>query len=212
MADDQLRIAQNKLNRRSTNPSRKRILNVEARMLNSTEGLRMARELEAERERDEEDKRQRKRARLELSEQRARKRLELDTDAQFFGRIDSKKKDDLLDICAALGPTVTGTRDVLKTAIHTHFDNHPELRSDPRFIGLFNPARRPRQAVPLDDLTNQPGPGSPSSPQPPFAPPPGTLHNPPPSFSPPTPFFTGPQPIAPHSHPYYYPYYYPSYN
>ncbi|KAH9009061.1 hypothetical protein EDB84DRAFT_1251323, partial [Lactarius hengduanensis] len=65
----------------------------------------------------------------------------------FTGSLNrSKRKGELEDIAVALALPETGKKDDIFERISRHFEQHPELKRDARFEGLFNlqPTKRPR--------------------------------------------------------------------
>lgn len=52
-----------------------------------------------------------------------------------------KRKDDLKDVAAALALDQTGTIADLLKRCQMHLNNHPELKTNPRFAGLFKTRR-----------------------------------------------------------------------
>ena len=71
------------------------------------------------------------------------RRLQMGAGYEFSGPLGSKKRGELKDIVKALGLSTTGTKAVLHEAIQQHFDARPDLKSDRRFVGLFNSRHRP---------------------------------------------------------------------
>ncbi|KAK7057081.1 hypothetical protein R3P38DRAFT_2426550, partial [Favolaschia claudopus] len=85
------------LNERDARPSKKRKLNVEARVLTSAEGKRLAAEKEAERTskaKKKAESAQRRKEKENLRKESWRNR-ERDPDASFTGVLSAKNKDDL---------------------------------------------------------------------------------------------------------------------
>lgn len=55
-----------------------------------------------------------------------------------------KRKDDLIILAGALGLKTVGTVSKLATLIKSHLSDHPDIRLDPRFAGLFLQNKRRR--------------------------------------------------------------------
>ena len=64
----------------------------------------------------------------------------------FIGRLSSYKKGDLRALAVALVLSDKGTNAELVSRIKDHLDQHPELRSNQRFSGMF-----PKQIQPTQD-------------------------------------------------------------
>ena len=73
-------------------------------------------------------------------------------DRIFTGSISSYKKKDIQGLVLALGLADTGTVEELKTQIAVKFDEHPELKENNRFVGLFTRSRSARR--PAESQTN----------------------------------------------------------
>ena len=158
---------------------------VEARVLTSEEGrleLQQLREEARLKEQQHVEEMARK-----TTEDDARRKRRADGSRIFTGGLNkTRRKEELEDIAAALALPDSGKKDELLDRISNHFEEHPDLKSNPRFEGLFNP--RPRKRVRLTD-TPAPVPG------------PSTIHEPalPPStFAPPStfPLTFGPGPAS----------------
>jgi hypothetical protein len=136
-----------KLNHRTGQASKRRKLNVEARVLTSVEGRQLAEEKDAERTAKEQKKKDAEQRRKEKEVERIQHRLNRPPDAPFTGSLGSKNRPDLQEIAGALGLPETGTKEALTQSIKAHFDSNLSLRDLPRFSGLFNRAtrRRPRE-------------------------------------------------------------------
>lgn len=147
MSDFELLNLKRQLNHRTGRASKRRKLNVEARVLTSAEGRQLAEEKEVERMAKEQKKNDAEQRRKEKEAERLQHRLNRPPDAPFTGSLSSKNRPDLQEIAGALGLPETGTKEVLTQSIKGHFDANPSLRDSPRFSGLFNRAsrRRPRE-------------------------------------------------------------------
>ena len=132
------------LNAKTNKSTKQHKLNVNARWLNSDEGLRIAQEQETTRAAEEERRR-------EVREQHTAKQVEWDEQCQqrdpntpFACALVTKTKADLQDIAQVLGLAIDSQRKDLLVQINAHFDTHPHLHEDPRFKGIFNRlCRRP---------------------------------------------------------------------
>jgi hypothetical protein len=135
------------LNSKENKSSKRRKFNIEARWLNSDEGLRLAEEQEAARVAEEQKKCEAQELRaLKEAERKEQRRLR-DPNVPFTGLLSSKSKADLQDIVHALGISMDGQKKDLLGRINTHFDANTALRNHPRYEGLFNRSRR-RPAAP----------------------------------------------------------------
>jgi hypothetical protein len=142
MMESELAIQKRKLNERDRRSSKKRKLNVEARVLTSAEGRRLAAEKDAERAKKAQDKRDGVQRRQEKENSRQENRRNWDPSTAFTGLLSAKSKDDLLNIAWTLKLAEDGTKVKLLDRITAYFDNHPAERDSDRYRGLF--ARAPR--------------------------------------------------------------------
>ncbi|KAJ3767563.1 hypothetical protein FB446DRAFT_321564 [Lentinula raphanica] len=71
-------------------------------------------------------------------------------EAQFSGNMKTMNKSTLVEIARALQVPNAAfmTLNVLRPHLNAHFDAHPELKRDPRFIGLFERTRK-RKSAPM---------------------------------------------------------------
>ena len=147
MVKVELQNEKRKSNERDGRASKRRKLNVEARVLTSAEGRRFAEEKEAEQAAKAQKKRDAAIRRKEKEVERDRQHRARGPDAPFTGSLTSKNKPDLKEIAAALDITEDGTKDALIQHINAFFDSNPSLRESPRFSGLFHRAsrRHPRE-------------------------------------------------------------------
>ena len=119
--------------------------NVEARVLTSEEG-RLELEQLREQVRLKEQQQAEDTARKAAGDQDRRKRR-ADITVVFAGPLNkSRRKNELEDIAAALALPESGKKDKLLQRICNHFDEYPDLRTNPRFEGLFHPRKRARTA------------------------------------------------------------------
>lgn len=82
------------------------------------------------------------------TEDRAWLQRRVDGSRVFTGPLNkSRRKQDLKDIANALALLDVGKKDHLLDRISKHFNEHPDLKTSPRFEGLFNP--RPRKRIRL---------------------------------------------------------------
>jgi hypothetical protein len=168
------------LNAKANKPQKRRKLNVDARWLNSDEGLRLAEEQEALRAAEERKKREAREQREAKEAEREVQRRQRDPNAPFTGTLFSKTKADLQDIAQVLGLTMDGQKKDILARISTHFDANPILRDDSRFEGIFNRTRRRPAMQTEGETSNTTGPtpalpafgAGPSSSAPPAPPPP----------------------------------------
>ena len=72
--------------------------------------------------------------------------------AVFEGSLNSKSKAHLKDIGFALGLDIDAAALVLKSRINDHFDEHPSLKQDPHYIGLFSQKWKCMQAQDENNL------------------------------------------------------------
>ncbi|KAH9018289.1 hypothetical protein EDB85DRAFT_1873868, partial [Lactarius pseudohatsudake] len=62
-----------------------------------------------------------------------------DNSCTFAGPLNKlQQKEELKDIAAALALPESGKKDDILEQISSHFEKHPELKSDPHFESLFN--------------------------------------------------------------------------
>lgn len=136
MAFDQVRSYKRRFNAKSTT-SKRRKLNTDARWLNSDKALA---EAEAQREVELADEARRQEARdkkMEEEHERQREREQRDPNEPFKGALGGRNKAELQDVAFVLGLSVDGKNSDIKARIEAHFDEHENLRSDPRYIALF---------------------------------------------------------------------------
>jgi hypothetical protein len=169
--------AQTKEKRRGTQAKR---IQVESRVLTSEEGR-----LELQHLREEihlKEQRQAETTARKATEDDARRKRRADSERVFTGPLNkTRRKEELEDIAAALALPDSGKKDEILERISRHFEEHPDLKTTPRFEGLFG--MRPRKRARLADAPVA-GPSTFREPTlPPMFPPPG-----PPS----TPFTFGP--------------------
>jgi len=153
MVELELQNEKRKNNQRDGRPSKRRKLNVEARVLTSAEGKQLAAEKDAERAAKEQKKKDASMRRKQKENDREQQRRHRAPDAPFMGSLSSKSKPDLQEIAGALSLAEEGTKEVLIRRINTFFDSHPRLRDSERYIGLFNRAHRRRIQVDTNDAT-----------------------------------------------------------
>lgn len=172
IAGTEIQDLKRRLNVKENRPQKRRKLNVDARWLNSDEGLRLAEEQEALRIAEEQKKREAREQREAKEAEREEQRRQRDPNAPFTGALTSKTKADLQDIAQILGLTIDGQKKEVLARINSHFDANPVLREDSRFEGIFNRTRRrpAMQTEPEDGTSNSAGPSH----LPPSLPPPRT--------------------------------------
>ena len=153
---------QSKEKRKGTHAKRTQ---VEARVLTSEEGRLELQQLREEARQKEQ--RQNEDAARKASEDDARRKRRADISRVFSGSLNkSRKKEDLEDIAVALALPEGGKKDELLERITNHFDEHPDLKTTPRFEGLFNP--HPRKRARVTDIPSE----GPSTVHEPIVPPP----------------------------------------
>ena len=153
IAGTQIQELKQQLNTKENRPQKRRKLNVDARWLNSDEGLRLAEEQEALRVAGDQKKREAREQRTAKEVEREEQRLQRDPTAPFAGALTSKTKADLQDIAQVLGLATDGQKKDILARINTRFDANPVLRDDLRFEGMFNQTRK-RPAMQTEDPTS----------------------------------------------------------
>ena len=132
----------------SKNSTKKRKVQVNAQYISSAEATRIL----DEQKREEAEKQQREaevQATKKARDDQRKQQREAGT-LTFVGSLNSKTKDDLLDITFALQLTSSDsnaaeTRAALISMINGHLDKNPHLASDPAFAGLFLSRTRGRK-------------------------------------------------------------------
>ncbi|KAJ6469102.1 hypothetical protein DFH09DRAFT_989117, partial [Mycena vulgaris] len=142
MLANELAGQKRKANERNGRASKRRKLNVEARVLTSAEGKRLAAEKDAERDAKEAKKTANANRRKEQENEREQGRRNRDPHEPFTGLLSAKNKGDLLDIAWDLGLPEEGTKAVLLDRITAHFRLQSDKRDSPKYAGLFARARR----------------------------------------------------------------------
>lgn len=142
MVELELQNEKRKSNERDNRASKRRKLNVEARVLTSVEGRRLAAEKDAERIAKAQKKKETERRRKEKEIARNQQREARPADEPFVGSLGSKNKADLQEIAGALNLSEDGTKDTLIQRINSFFDSNPLQRDSARFSGLFRRALR----------------------------------------------------------------------
>ncbi|THU98480.1 hypothetical protein K435DRAFT_611468, partial [Dendrothele bispora CBS 962.96] len=94
---------------------------------------------EAERQREKRKKEaEREKGRKEKETNDAVRRLtQTQTSAAFSGNIKSKNKTECGDIANALGIVTNGVLSSMRDQILQHFEVNPDLKTNPRYVGLF---------------------------------------------------------------------------
>jgi hypothetical protein len=141
IAGTEIQSLQRRLNAKENRPSKRRKLNVDARWLNSDEGLRLAEEYEAVRVADEEKKHSARELRAAKEAEREEQRWQRDPNTPFTGTLNSKSKADLQDVAHALGLSMDGQKKDLLERIKAYFDANTTLRDHPCYEGLFHRVR-----------------------------------------------------------------------
>lgn len=143
MVELELQNTKQKSNQQDGRASKRRKLNVEARVLTSAEGKKLA--AEKEHVAKVQKKKEAERFRKEKEVARDQRRRARPPDDPFIGSLSSKNKADLQEIAGALSLPKYGTKDALILRINAFFDSNPVQRSSLQFSGLFN-RRAPRQS------------------------------------------------------------------
>jgi hypothetical protein len=138
----ELQNEKQKSNERDNRASKRRKLNVEARVLTSAEGKRLAAEKDTERASKVQKKKEAESRWKEKEVERDQQRRARHPDEPFMGSLTSKTKPDLQEIVGALNLPEDSTKEVLILRINTFFDSNPLMHNGPRFSGLFNRTRQ----------------------------------------------------------------------
>jgi hypothetical protein len=165
MAQSEIQDLKRRANARDSRSRKRPKLNVDARCLTSEEGLRLSQEQEALKAAQEQKKREAQEQRAAKEAERQRQRMERDADEPFVGALTAKSKPDLQDVAQALGISIEGSKKVLLEHIGNHFGANPDLRSSPRYEGLFNRSRR-RPTARNDENASDVGSGASGVPNP----------------------------------------------
>ena len=150
LAHTEIQALKRQLNAKKDKSTKRRKLNVEARWLNSDEGLRIAQEQEASRTAEEQRKKEGRELRAAKQAEREKQRRQRDPNKPFTGSLMTKTKADLQDVAQVLGLTIDGQKKELLARINAYFNEHPLLCEDPRFEGIFNRSQR-RSGVQNDE-------------------------------------------------------------
>ena len=162
LAFDHVRRLKHRLNAKIPG-SKRRKLNTDSRWLNSDEGLAQCEIQEAEERAKAAEKQARADERQAEDQERQRQREQQDPSIPFVGSLNGRKKAELQDIAYSLGLDIGGKVEDLKLRINTHFDEHENLRTSPRYIRLFPQLARqaarqtalaPNAFNPLRNITN----------------------------------------------------------
>ena len=153
IAGTEIQDLKRRLNFKENRPQKRRKLNVDARWLNSDEGLKRAEEQETLRIAEEQKKREAREQRVAKEAEREEQRRQRDPNAPFTGALTSKTKADLQDIAQVLGLATDGQKKDILARINSHFNANPVLREDSRFEGIFNRTRR-RPALHTENETS----------------------------------------------------------
>ncbi|KAH9080182.1 hypothetical protein EDB83DRAFT_2513084 [Lactarius deliciosus] len=181
LAYTEIQALKRQLNTKVNKSNKRRKLNIDARWLNSDEGLRIAQEQEVSRAVEEQRRREAREQRTAKLAEREEQHQQRDPNEPFTGALATKTKGDLQDIAQALELAITGQKKDLLARINSHFDDNPLLRENPRFEGIFHQLHR--QLGPAENHPPQdPPPPTPSdsSPAPPTTIPTSSSMPPPP--------------------------------
>ncbi len=145
IAGTEIQDLKRRLNAKGNKSQKRRKLNVEARWLNSDEGLRLAEEQEALRVAQEQKKNEAREQRAAKEAERDEQRRQRDPNAPFTGLLTmtSKTRADLQDIAQVLKLSTDGQKKDILARINAYFDANPAMRDDSRFERMFNRTRRP---------------------------------------------------------------------
>ena len=92
------------------------------------------------------------------SEDEGRHKRRADTTKMFSGVLSmARRKEELEELAAALALSDSGKKEELLERVCIYFEEHPEVKTSPRFDGLFNP--RPRKRLRMTE-TPVPGPSN----------------------------------------------------
>ena len=123
-------------------------IQVEARVLTSEEGRLELQQLREEARLKEQQ--QLEDATRKATEDEARRKRRADGSRVFTGPLNKTRwKEELEDLALALALPDGGKKEEIFERISNQFEEHPELKTNPRFEGLFNP--RPRKRARLAD-------------------------------------------------------------
>ena len=139
MIEAELHSEKRRSNQRDGRASKRRKLNVEARVL----------EKETERAAKAQEHKDAEIRRKHQALEREQQRRDCPADQPFTGALSSKKKPDLQEIAGALDLSEDGTKEVLISRINEFFEQKPDHCNMPRFSGLFNRTSK-RRALPAE--------------------------------------------------------------
>jgi hypothetical protein len=165
IAGDQIRTLQNKLHAKEQKETQiRRTVNTLARLMTSTEVNDAVHVQQAEKDEQERIRLEKQSQKQAQEAERERARAKMGSDVRFHGSLKSKNRSDLKDILAALllnTADLTYNKDYLQ-CIEDHFNEHPHLKQDVRFWGLFHKGNPPAATIPSSlssaepDLISQP--------------------------------------------------------
>ena len=139
------------------NDEQEKLLNVNARCLNSDEGMIACDRRDEEERRKAEEKGKAAARKLAKEQERERVRAERGPVTAFVGALSSKNKPDLQEIAEALALSKDGTKQELQDRINGYFIAYPRFKEDPKYLGLFlrgnRGQKRPAQAISNDQNT-----------------------------------------------------------
>ncbi|KAG6834808.1 hypothetical protein H0H93_007268 [Arthromyces matolae] len=137
-----------------------RRIHVNARVMTSEEGLRMCEEDRAAREEKERQKREKQSKRDAVNKENVVRRETYGATMVFSGSLSSKNKTQLGDLAAALGFETQlddkRTKAQFLEQITKKFEAEPELKDDPRFVGMFKRGSKRPAAEPDPDSLRTP--------------------------------------------------------
>lgn len=157
MAVSEIRDLKTWMNARDQKKKKKKLLNVNARCLNSDEGMIACDRRDEEERRKAEEKGKAAARKLAKEQERERVRAERGPVTAFVGALSSKNKPDLQEIAEALALSKDGTKQELQDRINGYFIAYPRFKEDPKYLGLFlrgnRGQKRPAQAISNDQNT-----------------------------------------------------------
>jgi hypothetical protein len=153
MAFDQVRGLKSHLNNKAFR-SKRRKLNTDSRWLNSEVALAQCEQEEADAEKEAACKQARADEKQAEAKERQQQRENRNPNEPFVGTLNSQKKAELQDVAFALGLEMEGKVDDLKSRINAHFNEHEDLRTSPRFVGLFPQLARQARRLPPASLAD----------------------------------------------------------
>ncbi|KAG6874107.1 hypothetical protein C0992_008100, partial [Termitomyces sp. T32_za158] len=126
-------------------------IHTSACVMTSDEGLQEAEQEQAKHEEKERVKMQKKAQKDTAEKENLVRQTTKGAQMIFAGSLGTKNKTDLQDLALVLGLSLKGKKIDLQQRIEDKFNDHPELKVEPRFSGLFR--RSQKQPAPSNDDT-----------------------------------------------------------